>query len=203
MKNNTEILINNKFDQFNDFHQNAMDFIRSALTDDGKWSDVRGIVKWMLATDANPYSYLKEPWSIKTCNAEGFASLIHHIRHALYDDGACTIVTVNKEPRILFHYGSPNLKELALSDTEKNMEEHMKPLREEFGMEGEQYEIKVLDINLNDFGQHYDAYYETKIKEWFTWDAERHGVEFATKHYSEYQLFKPEWITEFKNTKAE
>jgi len=190
-------LLENKFEQFDKSHREAVEFIKEALVEDDDWKDVRGIVKWMLETDANPYSYLQEPWSEKTTRAEDFVDLIHYIRHALYNDGCCTIVAVNKEPRIIFHYGFTNdFKALALSNIEKKMEISMAPHRKKFGMTGEQYEIEVLDIKLNDFGQHYDAYFENQIKEWFSREVKYGSVETAIKHYSNYQLFKPEWVKE-------
>lgn len=195
-------LINKKFKQLDKLHQNAMRFIKEALTEDCKWRDVRGIVRWLLTTDANPYSYMQEPWSRKIFSAEGLETLIHHIRHAIYDDGDCTIVTVNDAPRIVFHNKhEPNFKELVLSEFEKRLIIDCKPLRDVLNMEGEQYEIKILDIDINDFGKHYDAWYETDLKRCFMLDAEYHGTEFAIKHYSEYQLFKPEWAMELKEDK--
>lgn len=145
------------------------------------------LVQWMMATDANPYAYLPHNWAGSTTNAEMFASLLHCIHHALYDDGDITFVTVNNEPRIVFVWRhEDNFRNYVLSDTEKDIEQSHSE---------EQYEIKVLDIKPEQFGPLYDEYQRNWLKECFLTDASS-GVEWAANNYRKYKCWSDEWIAE-------
>lgn len=152
------------------------------------------LVKWMMETDANPYSYLPHNWAGSTNNAEMFSSLLHTIHHALYDDGDITFVTVNGEPRIVFVWKhEENFRNYVLSDTEKDIENRHGE---------EQYEIAVLDIEPGEFGPLYDRYQKEWLKECFITDAAR-DIEWAATAYRKYKCWDNDWILEAKELYGE
>ena len=107
------------------------------------------LVKWMLETDANPYSYLPSDWGEALENAQLFVELLHLIHHALYDDGDICFVSVNGQPRIVFH--DPHdigIHRSALTEQERYALEQF----------GRRHEVEILDIQPNDFGSTYDAF---------------------------------------------
>lgn len=179
----------NKFEAFQKNYDEAVETIKRFLEPSKYEPQMNGLVKWMMETDANPYSYLPHGWAGATGSAEGFAGLLHTIHHALYDDGDITFVTVNEEPRIVFVWRhEDNFRNYVLSEQEKDLEKRW----------SSEYRIEVLDIKPDEFGPLYDAYYVKEIKHWFMDDAEVHGVEYVVKHYQKYKLFDPAWIVEFE-----
>ena len=132
-------MIANKLSEFERSYQEALDTIKH-FTEDG-CPEMTGLVKWMMTTDVNPYSYLPEGWADRTTYAEGFASLLHMIHHALIDDGEITFITVNDEPRIVFIDKYDVSRANVLTEQEK--------MDEKF--HSYETDIKVLDINANDF----------------------------------------------------
>jgi hypothetical protein len=183
--------MNDKFAAFQKNYDQAVESIKRFLEPGEYEPQMNGLVKWMMETDANQYSYLPAGWAGSTESAQSFDSLLHMIHHAVYDDGDITFVTVNDEPRIVFAWhGEDNFRNYVLSDIEKDPEKRW-PC----------YEVKVLDIKPNEFGPLYDAYYAKQIKHWFMANAERNTVEFAIEHYQKYKLFDPAWIAEFEKNK--
>ena len=181
--------MNNKFAAFQKNYDEAVETIKRFLEPYQYEPQMNGLVKWMMETDANPYAYLPHAWAGSTGSAEGFASLLHYIHHAVYDDGDITFVTVNGEPRIVFVWRhEENFRNYVLSEQEKDLEKRW----------SSEYVIEVLDIKPDEFGPLYDAYHAEQIKHWFMSDAERHNVDYALKHYQKYKLFDPAWVAEFE-----
>lgn len=148
------------------------------------------LVKWLMTTDANPYSYLNHEWAGMTESAENMVVLLNYIHHAVVDDGDITFVKVNGEPRIVFaHQFDDCFRDVVLSRHEKEMEKR----RKEYGINFE-YEIEMLDIKPNDFGKVYDKYQKEQVKQWFLFDAKRHGVKFAKQNYEHYNCWDENWI---------
>jgi hypothetical protein len=177
-----------KFQEFQKAHDDAIITINSFLQPSKYEPDMSPLVKWMMETDANPYSYLPEGWANSLSTATGFAGLLHHISHALYDDGEITFVKVNGEPRITFVWRhEDNFRNYVLSEQEKQFEER-------FG-DGDRYDIEVLDIKPAEFGPLYDAYQRDWIKQCFINDASR-GIEWAAECYRKYQCWDDAWIEE-------
>lgn len=147
------------------------------------------LVRWMLDTDINPYSYLQKNMASYAQTAEGFKTLLGLIYHALYDDGDIEFVSVDGEPRIVFaNRWDDNFRDIVLSQQEKNMEK-----RPVFG-EIKPIEILALDIEPKDFGVLCDKYHEQGIKKCFIIDAARFGVEYAKDCYSGYKCWNDNWI---------
>ena len=173
------------FQKFKDSYDKAIKDIERYLTPDNG-CDMQLLVRWMLETDANPYSYLPKNWADAVNYAEGFASLLGYIHHAAFDDGDITFVTVNGEPKIVFasQYDDDFMNHV-LGETERYMMEHHKS----------SYDVSVLNIQPNDFGAVYDAWYVDNIKQMFLTDADYHGKEFAIRHYSGYKKYDPAWVS--------
>ena len=139
----------------------------------------------MLDTDENPYAYLPESWAGSTKTAEGFSSLIHYIHHALYDDGDITFVTVEGQPRIVFSWrNSEKFREDVLGSIEKEFEERS----------GIKYDIQVLDISPEKFGELYDSWQKEYVRKCFLRDSVR-GIDWAAEHYREYKCWDDSWIS--------
>lgn len=177
-----------KFDTFKKNYEEAVETIHRFLK---KPESMKGLVHWMMETNANPYSYLPEQWAGCVNSAEGFAGLLHYIHHAVEDDGDICFVKVNGEPRIVFaHPYDKGFKDKVLTNQEKVIEK--RPI---LGKLRELY-IEVLSIEPNEFGKIYDEYLIKDLKRCFSIDAGMNGVEFAKKHYSEYKCWADSWIEE-------
>lgn len=178
----------NKFKKFQENYDEAIKTIHSFL----KGPDsMKELVKWMMETDANPYSYLPEQWAGSINSAEGFAGLLHYIHHAVEDDGDICFVKVRGEPRIVFAYQyDDNFRDRVLTNQEKVIEK--RPI---FG-ELKEIDIEVLNITPNEFGKIYDEYQVQDLKRCFSIDSARMGAEFATQHYSDYKCWADSWIEE-------
>lgn len=179
-----------KFEKFDQAYKEAVETIKRFMEPCSYEPQMDGLVKWMLETDANPYAYLPQEWAGALDSAQGFASLLHYIHHAVYDDGEITFVRVNGEPRIVFawHEGDDaKFRDLVLNEQEKEIEKRRRC---------NPYEIEVLDIAPNEFGPLYDAYQTAEVKQWYINDAASHGTEWAAEHYRKYRCWNEEWITE-------
>ena len=176
-----------KIKTFKKNYDEAVDTINSFLEGPDSMNE---LAKWLMTTDANPYSYLDHTWAGISQTAEGMANLLNYIHHAVVDDGDITFVKVNGEPRIVFaHQFDDFFRDVVLSRHEKEMEKK----REEYGINFE-YKIEVLDIKPNDFGKVYDKYQKEQVKQWFLFDAKRHGVKFAKQNYEHYNCWDENWI---------
>lgn len=174
-----------RFDAFKSLYDESIDYINGYIEKrDELMSD---LVEWMLNTDENPYAFLPEGWAGSLSSAEGFASLVQCMHHAIYDDGDITFLTVNGEPRISFVWRhEDNLRNYVLTTIEKDMESR----------EQVEYEIKILDIKPNEFGLIYDQFKLEDMKERFARDAAGDGIEDTVKEYSRYKQFNPAWVEE-------
>lgn len=171
-----------KFETFKKNYDEAVETINTFLEGPESMTE---LTKWLMTTDANPYSYLNDAWAGMTQSAEGMASLLYCIHHAVVDDGDITFVKVNDEPRIVFaHKFDDNFRDVVLSRQEK---------------EFKKIEIEVLDIQPNDFGKVYDEYQKTRVKVWFLYDARCRGVELARQYYENYNCWDESWINEVNN----
>ncbi len=179
----------NRINKFQESHLAAMKSIQNFTLPGIYEPHMDGLVKWMLNTEANPYSYLGQNGGALS-SAEQFDGLLNSIHHALYDDGEMEFVTVNDEPRIVFsHRENTYFRDDVLTSQEKSMEQSYDKTK---------FEIAVLEINPNEFGALYDAYNLKRIKECFAMDAASQSIEFAVEHYRSYSCFSEDWIEECK-----
>lgn len=183
--------INDKFEQFQQAYNEALDTINEFLKPSDNEPQINGLVQWMLETDANPYAYLPKEWASSLYTAENFADLLNYIHHAVYDDGDITFVTVNDEPRIVFaNQHEENFRDHVLNNQEKEVEKNLICGRYN------NYDIKVLDIEPNEFGALYNTFQRDHIKRCFIRDSTRFNVEWAANLYREYHCWDENWITE-------
>ena len=174
-----------EFDKFKQSYDAAIKEIKKFTAPSHGMS---AIANWMLTTDANPYTYLPEHWSESSETAEGFASLLRFMSHAIYDDGDITFVTVNGQPRILFDWRhEEDIRVRAMHSIEKDCEENY----------GSKYDVKILDIAHEDFGSLYDEWQRNDIKRCFMADAVM-GVDWAVNVYRKYNCWDESWIDEAK-----
>ena len=155
--------------------------------------DMQALTLLLLETDANPYSFLPDSWAARFNTADGFASLLHHIHHALYDDGEISFPVIGGEPKISFigpyeqDYASLILKEHGYNRS---------ALRYSHDPE------IVMCSDALDFVLKFKEYHKNILKHWFTNDVRAHGVEFAVRHYSKYKNFDPAWALESESKDA-
>lgn len=193
-----------KFQTFQDTYDEAVDTIERFLANevDGYTPRMDGLVRWMMETDANPYGYLDWGWGGSLESAEKFAALLHHLHHALYDDGDVTFCTVDGEPRIIFaNHHDDGFREKALHPQERDNEAKniTNPRRPGWVF---RYDVRALDITPSEFGPLYDAYHTAWIKQCFMHDS-RNDLEGNAKHYRKYQQFDESWVEEARQKHAE
>lgn len=186
-----------KFEQFQKEYDDAISLINQFLEPSKHEPQMNGLVRWMMETDANPYSYLPEQWANSMSTAEGFASLLGVINHALYDDGEITFVTVNDRPRIVFVWKhEDNFRDYVLTAQEKDIEKNSR-------FRKVRYDVKVLDITPDEFGPLYDACHVKELKRYFASDVVSLGPKVAVEHYSKHQVFDKSWLDECKEEIAD
>lgn len=177
-----------RFEKFQKSYDNSIASIEHML-DSTDAPELAALAQWMLTTDANPYAYLPHNWAGHISSAEGFASLLHCIHHALYDDGDIAFITVNNEPRIVFVCPyEEHFRDYVLTDQEKEIEK--RPI---FG-KTRPYDVQVLDIKADQFGPLYDKYQMHDLQQCFSMDAARFGTEYVLEHYNQYKCFSDAWV---------
>ena len=173
-------IVMKKLEQFQKAHEEAMDEIASTIQRGDEFAEV---VKYLLETDANPYSFLPHGWAGSVGTSTAFVSLTNMLHHALYDDGDISFPVVNGEPRISFYWKhEDDYHNLVLTDTEKHM-------RDNFGTT---YKVTQLN-NVMEFISAHKEYHRSDVLDCFIQDAAIHGVVFAESVYSKYANFRYEW----------
>jgi hypothetical protein len=182
-----------KFDDFQRVHDAAIETIKQCLNNTTDSPPMNELVRWMIETDANPYSYLPHNWAHSLETATDFESLLNQLHHALYDDGDVTFVTVDGCPRIVFaNQYDEGFRTRVLTKQEKELESV--PIRH--GGWYMHYDVQVLAIKPNEFGKLYDRYHIAWIKQCFLTDARRGNVEWTAQHYRKYKQWDESWIEE-------
>ncbi len=88
-----------KFAAFEEDFRKKMETLRAALNDN---DDVALLMRWIMTSDMNPFSYLPSAWAQLTHTGDGMHLLLCEIHHALLDDGDITFLVVNNAPCISF-----------------------------------------------------------------------------------------------------
>ena len=175
-----------KFAEFEKSYNDAVESIKRYQADE----DVGVLVNWMLNSDENPYSYLDDSHAHLLSTAEGFSFLSSILHHALVDDGDVTFFSVDGQPQILF------VHQCDLKDYKEFKRKSYKIIEVD-GRPKLDYEWVDSDIVIfKDYHEWIDAieiYATNDLKRCYLSDKECHGEEFATKHYSQYKRFNPEW----------
>ena len=135
----------NRIQVFNEDHQSAIQSIQEMK----KHSKIGKLVTWMLETDADPDSYLVDGKKYLS-STSSFELLIGKIYDTIEGFGDMTFVSVDGCPRILF-CSNREVKYFVLNNFETCM-----------ASVGKKYDVEILDIQPNDFGELYDKYIESK-----------------------------------------
>ncbi len=170
-----------KFEEFEKAHQDAMRDIKEYSTK--SQSEMMAITNYLLKTEDNPYSFLPKGWEGSIATSTDFLSLLNVIHHALFDDGDISFPIVNGEPRIaLVSRHTENYLDFILTDNEiKDLKSGKK-----------QYTVKQCKDVL-DFIEKHQEYFKNQVKNWFTNDAAREGLDFALEYYQKYSNFDQKW----------
>ena len=186
-----------RFQKFENAYNDAIAAIVHHMSSNN--DDMRTITNWLINTDHNPYSFLQEGWAGSMSTAEGFASLLHTIHHALVDDGDISFPVVNGEPRIAFVWRyEPDVRKYILTEQEHLLDKEsrirtIRKLKDDESL----YDISWLN-NVSEFIEHRDRFFIEQLKGWYANDAETHGVSFATESYKKYKQFDPLWENELE-----
>ena len=166
-----------RFERFQNNYNKAINIIQMYQADE----TMANITNWLLNTDINPHSFLDFEYADHLDSAEGFASLLDIIHHALVDDGDICFPIVDTEPRIVF-----------------SNQHEFKP--KEFPPEGNRRFIPKVDgflESIDDFIRECDANHVTQLRRWFIHDAARFSsTDIAVEHYKKYKQFNPDWIND-------
>jgi hypothetical protein len=174
---------------------NAMDKINKYLTED---SELKIFANWFInqENNTNSFYWIPENWISATDNAISFVRFLNYIHYCIVDDGDMCFVDVNGDIRMLFIHKQDVSPETVLTSTEKNLLKYVEN-EPDFPIE---YEIKILDITLNDFPKVYEEYQVKRLKVSFTIDVGiADSLEEVVKEYSNNKYFDSAWIEEFKN----
>ena len=176
-----------KFQKFKKSYDESIESIEHILSPSTDEKSLADLALWMLETDCNPYGFLSEQWAECLSTAEGFDSLLHHLHHALYDDGDVTFVTVDGRPRIVFaHRFDDGFRERVLTKQELGLEPQFH----------KKYQIEVLDIDPSEFGPLYDKHHTAWLKQCFLGDSRHGDIEHNANHYRKYKHWNESWIDE-------
>ena len=182
------------FAKFDKSYREAVDHLHGVVdTKPGDYSYEHAVlVKWIIETDINPYSYLPQEWASSTESAEGMSSLCHVLHHAMYDDGDISFVSVNGKPRILFVHSGDVSQGTALTAQEMGFADRW----------GTKFDIKVLDITPSEFVRLREEYEKADIKGCFLADSRSHGVGEMAKYYkANHSCFEDCWVYEVGGNK--
>lgn len=179
-----------KFFDFQTKHEEALQTIERFLAyEEGE--TMHEFVAWLLSTPHNPYGFLPEQWAGAISTAEGLASFLYVVHHALYDDGDITFVSVDDFPRIVFAWRyEDNFRDCALTAQEKSLERQ--PV---FGKLRSR-SVEILEISLAEFGALVDAAALAALKKQFACDAGREGIVAAVHYYKDRPGFSDSWLAE-------
>ena len=175
-----------RFDSLRKIAEDAIDFLEESATEE---SECDVLIRWMLETDANPYSFLKYKDAKCFYSAEGMERLVRKVIHAVEDEGNICFVTINGEPTIVFeHVDDPDLYNKSLSEEHFKLQKYLK--------NSDPIKVEVLDIKPNEFPAVHNEYFKKELKKLFIQFANLHGVEQASDYCSKYSLFDDEWVNE-------
>lgn len=177
--------VKDKFEMFRGKTEKDIVYINSLL----QTPQLSKLYNWLLTTDTNPYSFLPEGWANSLVTASGTSALFSMIHHAVIDDGEISFVKLNDEPMMLFidvrNMSQQDLYKFLLTEQEKSS--------------GFEFDIEILKIEPNDFGDHVDFYQRKWMQKCFIQDAAQHGIEFTKDAYSKYKLFSEDWEHNLKD----
>ena len=166
-----------RFERFQNNYNKAINIIQMYQADE----TMANITNWLLNTNINPHSFLDFEYAEQLESAEGFASLLDDIYHALVDDGDICFPVIGGEPRISFS----NQHEFKSKEFPNN------------GSSRKQSALNGFLETIDDFIRECDANHVTQLRRWFILDAARFSsTEFAVEHYKSYKQFNTEWIND-------
>jgi hypothetical protein len=138
-------------------------------------NSIQPLVRWLMRSEASPYSYLQRSRAGLTNTAEGMLDLINEIHHAVYDDGDITFVLFNGCPVIIFACQH----EADFTDKVVKAFSHASDRHKS-------YTVEVVEDSISEFVDRLRDYFEKEMRRHFITSTSIYGVEFAKDLYSEY-----------------
>ena len=191
--------LDERFDTFQQSYDEAVAGIRSLLETEKEYEkDVSTLIKWMMETDINLYSFLPANWVGCLTDAVSFYALCCYIHHAMVDDGYIDFIKVNDSPRITFIERCDIDDKLyddyvntVLSGQERDWKKNG------FGPHNKKMEYTITYFNnVNEFITAIEEYEINQLKKWVIAAMRRKNLE-ELNHYRENPRFKEEWVKDY------
>lgn len=152
----------NRFDMFEKAHRDSVITIQEYLKD----PDMAKFTNWLMTTDADLYQGLPKEWYGISSSID-CASFLHHVHHALVDDGEISFIGVaGISPRIAF-------------TSEHNFVDDS-PTKNQ--------QAEYVFYNVDQFIEQVELWTAQQRKRHFIADAARFGISHARTHYT--------WVTD-------
>lgn len=164
-----------KIDEYRKNFEEAIAEIELAMNTD---NSIQPLVRWLMCSEASPYSYLPRSRAGLTNIAEGMLDLINEIHHAVYDDGDITLILFNGRPVIIF----------ACQHEAEFADKVVKAFSHESDMRNFNT-VEVLGDSIQEFVDRLRDYFEKEMRRHFITTTSIYGVEFAKEHYSGYSWY--------------
>lgn len=161
-----------KIDEYRNKFEEAIAEIELAMNTD---NSIQPLVRWLMCSEASPYSYLPRSRAGLTHTAEGMLDLINEIHHAVYDDGDIAFALFNGCPVIIFACQH----EADFTDKVVKAFSHANDRRKS-------YTVEVVEDSISEFVDRLQDYFEKEMRRHFITTTSIYGVEFAKYLYSEY-----------------
>ena len=161
-----------KINEYRKNFEEAIAEIELAMNTD---NSIQPLVRWLMCSEANPYSYLPRSRAGLTNTAEGMLDLINEIHHAVYDDGDIAFALFNGCPVIIFacqheaDFADKVVKAFSHASDRRNFNT-----------------VEVVGDSISEFVDRLQNYHEKEMRRHFITTVSVYGVEFAKYLYSEY-----------------
>ena len=164
-----------KIDEYRKNFEEAIAEIELTMNTD---NSIQPLVRWLMCSEASPYSYLPRSRAGLTHTAEGMLDLINEIHHAVYDDGDITFALFNGCPVIIF-----------ACQYEADFVDKMVKVFSHASDRRKSYTVEVVEDSISEFVDRLQDYHEKNMRRHFITTASVHGAEFAKEHYSGYSWY--------------
>lgn len=164
-----------KIDKYRKNFEEAIAEIELAMNTD---NSIQPLVRWLMCSEASPYSYLPRSRAGLTNTAEGMLDLINEIHHAVYDDGDIAFALFNGCPVIIFACQY----EADFTDKVVKAFSHASDRRKS-------YTVEAVEDSISEFVDRLQNYHEKNMRRHFITTASMYGAEFAKELYSEYSWY--------------
>lgn len=172
-----------KFDKFKSNYEESIAGIKKYLIRD----DIGPLIKWLLETEINPYSFLENYDASGFNSAESFYCLCHNIFMAYVDDGYICFPIIDDQPCIRFvdryEYTPKVVQKYTIIDSDTGPS---------FGNIDHLQEVTFLDT-YQQFIETIESKVRQELKNYFYEELICNSKEEAIRCYGKGQFYNPAW----------